>query len=225
MALSDFLVNTDYPLDKVVIQDSTSTTIPAYDFRNITVPHGLSFKPLPNAQWSLTPDFSVSYNISGGPISFIAAGRDYPTGISSSSTDVIITADNRTPNPVTLYFRYYGLMPSNIDGDAGFTEFSGDSFVLNTDYNYTKLVDASTVNVPTGNGTITIPHGLDYRPQVAAWAESSIDGLVSPIVVARKGVFAMEFFNIVVDSQNVLVVLDDNYAAQTLHYRIYGDAQ
>ena len=167
MDFANLLLTTDKPLDKVVYLHTEAVAIAAYDYNDVTIAHGLSFLPLVNAQWSTSPDFSTSYNIGGGPNT--GASRSYNTGIAADATNVYINTTNNTASAVTLYFRIYGLMLNTVNDDAPHTASSGDSFVLNTDYNYTKLVAAGTVTGPSsGYQIINVDHSLLYRPQVSA---------------------------------------------------------
>lgn len=59
-------------------------------------------------------------------------------------------------------------MPSNVDVSAAPTSSDTGTFLMNTDFNYTKLIDADIRN--TASATIT--HDLGYYPQAEVWWES-----------------------------------------------------
>lgn len=224
MDFANLLLTTDKPLDKVVYLHTEAVAIAAYDYNDVTIAHGLSFLPLVNAQWSTSPDFSTSYNIGGGPNT--GASRSYNTGIAADATNVYINTTNNTASAVTLYFRIYGLMPNTVNDDAPHTASSGDSFVLNTDYNYTKLVAAGTVTGPSsGYQIINVDHSLLYRPQVSAWVTRA--GRTAPYIYNQLYDSPPPFdtVNIHVSSTQVVFAFEDVLAAYTVYYRIYGDAQ
>lgn len=221
MALSDFLLNSDYPLDKVIYQDIRSVAIPGYDYNDVTFAHGLGFLPLVSAQWSTASDFSVSYNIGGGPNT--GATRSYATGIAADGTNIYLTTSNNTASAVTLYFRIYGLMPDNVNADVPSTASSGDTFILNTDYNYSKLVTAGRVTGPgSGTSTSTITHALGYRPQVSIWMTRA--SRVSPYLLNQVTATPFDAVTAHVTTTALVFTFTSVLEAYEMHYRIYGDA-
>lgn len=67
----NFLLNSDYPIDKVIKVISGSFTANANVYTTINVPHNLPELPLIIPQWSTTPDFSIVYdNDSGLPSTY-----------------------------------------------------------------------------------------------------------------------------------------------------------
>lgn len=217
----NFLLNSDYPTDKVIFQQSYSVAIGASSYNDVTVAHGLGFTPLLSAQWSTSSTMTPTYSIGGGPRT--SGSLTYQTGISSDGTNIYISTTNTTASPVTLYFTVYGLMPSATNTDASFTSFSSDLFGFNTDYNYAKLYDASSFSVGTGTSTSTIAHNLGYVPQVAVWITKS--GLTSPFIYndVITSVPPFDQVNVFVDSTNLYVEFLDIIAARTIDYRIYLD--
>lgn len=165
----NFLLDTDYPLDKIIYLQTGSINIPASTPISTSFPHNLPFTPLSDLVYSLTPDFSTSYMSGSGPApqdpSLFQLGVDVV--LSSTGTYNTIAITNYFTNPITVYFRLYSFEPSNSSADLKPTANSGDPFILNTDYNYTKLYIDNRVVLPSS----TIVHNLGYIPQTEAWIE------------------------------------------------------
>ena len=64
-------------------------------------------------------------------------------------------------------------MPSDIDAEALFTASTADNFVINTDYNYSKLWSAGVLTWSNSNQVIN--HNFGYRPQVEIWFEQEMN--------------------------------------------------
>lgn len=214
---NDFNLSPDFPLDKVIYQLEYSVTLAPFGFKDDYIPHGLSFEPLMSAQWSTSPSFTTAYNISGGPL--VAGQRSYETGIGSISGTIHFSTFNRTASTVTLYFKSYGLMPSNVNSESPFTDIDGDAFVMNTDYNYTKLLLSGIESLPSSSPTRVINHNLGYVPQVSCWVVLS--GEVSPYVF---NLISNDFYSVSIDEQS-LRFKSDTLSSPTFHYRIYADRQ
>lgn len=222
MDFANLLLTTDKPLDKVVYLRTEAVAIPAYDYKDVTIAHGLGFLPLVNAQWSTSSDFSTSYNIGGGPNT--GASRSYNTAISANATNVYLNTTNNTASAVTLYFRIYGLIPSDVNDDVTATAASADNFILNTDYNYTKLLEAGKVVGPASGGTFEyVTHSLGYRPQVSIWMTRA--GFTSPFIINQitPGVPGFDQVLVAVTTTQIIFSFADVLASYTMHYRLYGD--
>src|SRR5690606_1610325 len=92
--------------------------------------------------------------------------------ISADSTYVNISRYCWGVGAKTLYYRIFCLMPStaNESSIVDFTENAGDDFILNTDYNYMKLVNAGVFEF---GGTVKYTHNLGFVPRVRFWMENS----------------------------------------------------
>lgn len=157
-------LSTDYPLDKVVGFQSGTAVIPSSPIYDQLIPHGLSFTPLSIAKWSFTPTFDISYDMMS-----VFSSADVSMAFRTNGTYLNVRAVNFTNSNITVYWKVLYFMPSDIDQAAAFTQDSLDTFNINTDYNYTKLLKADVVSGP--NATYT--HGLGYYPQVEVWWEES----------------------------------------------------
>lgn len=180
------------------------------------IAHGLPFKPLLDGTWSTDPTFALSYDMGGGPISTVAGALfNIQADVSSDGTNAIITVGKATAGTSTIHYRIFGFEPSTDNLAAPYTSDAADSYILNTDYNYTKLYDASAVTTST-----VISHGLGYRPQVSMWEETS--GTIRKKNENRNGSAANTYTTI--STTAVAITFDGSAPVGTkAHYRIYLD--
>lgn len=208
----DTLLNSDYPIDLIVGVQEGSFSVPAdFSMHDHIVPHGLSgFIPLGVPKWSTSASFSPSYDET-----FQLSPTPLSVGFSTSSSTLAIRAMNITSSTLTLYYRVFYLMPSNVNVSAPSTSGLTGDFVINTDYNLTKIL-------PLGNflegSSGTIQHNLGYYPQVDAWWEA--DGWVRKITWV-----AVDYANPYVTTTPSSVNLNSGSmtTAQRWHYRIYAE--
>lgn len=217
----DFLINSDYPVDKVILLRSYSIPLAALDFEDLTYAHGLSFTPLVVARWSTNSNLIPTYSILGGPT--ISSGYAYTTRIWADSTNINLSVTNNTASAVTLYFSVYGFMPSTDNDDVTPTASSADNFTINSDYNYTKLYLSGTVSLPTGTGSQTVLHSLGYNPQVSLWMEQSSS--IYPVIYNAVSTVVPAFneINYYITTTGLVIDYYDLLSARTIHYRIYMD--
>lgn len=212
----NFLFSTDYPLDKIIYMDTGSFTVGAMSAADDTVAHGLPFTPLLDGTWSTDPTFALSYDMGSGPAS-TASGFLFNIApeVSANATNAIVSAQNNTGSPVTVYYRIFGFEPSNANLDAPFTTNAADHYALNTDYNYTKLYQAGIATSST-----VISHGLGRRTQVNMWEEKS--GTIRKVNENRNG-SGGEFYTTV--STSAVTISFDPFGTPgtEAHYRIYLD--
>ena len=210
MAVSDFLVSTDYPLDKIVYMTSGSFVLPGYSgLGTITqVPHFLPFRPLVIGTWSTDANFTTSKECFA-PIytdidgTYVEASADN-TYVYLNGINYIVGAANKT-----IYFRVYGFMPSDVNLDAPYTSATADSFELSTDFNYTKLYYNDII---PATATATITHNFGYRPQVIAWLKNY--NIYGTAMVNKSGIVSVDNTSVIVTS-----------ASKDVHLRIYADKQ
>lgn len=217
----DFLLTTDFPLDKVIYMASGSNTVPASGFPTIEISHNLPFRPLITGSWSLDANFSTSKD-PGFP-QYGDFNQPY-LEVSSTPTLLRVSPYNTTSGSVTFYWRVYGFMPPNVNEVAPFTASQSDDFVMNTDYNYTKLFSAGIANLTSGN--VSIDHNLGYRPQVEIWAESAFDAAI--LMKENFGSVSTDSFvnRISVNNTSLQFIKGSFTGLQTVYYyRIYADEQ
>ena len=215
-----FLLNTDYPLDKVVYLKEAFITFGV----NETFAHNLLFTPLVKVVWSLTSNFSETYEVGNGPLSaspstpftpFLAYAR-------ANATDIELAFGS--PGAVVgAYVRVYGFMPSNVNVAANHTASSADTFALNTDYNYSKMYLADiTASSSVAGSTEVVTHGLGYYPQCEVWFEKGGYIWYVPSTSINDGVPGSESFRMT--TSDITMYRNPFLAGSELfHYRIYLD--
>lgn len=214
----DFLVTSDYPMDKIIYLKSGSVPIDGYPH---SISHNLPFTPLVGGYWSMTPDFSVCYEFSSGD--FPSGNLGYIFGHSvdiecDSETTIDLYTRDIAGGSKTCYYRIFAFEPSNVNADISSPVSLSDEMVFNTDYNYMKLYMSGVVNPGTAT-TYSITHGMGYKPRVMAWHNQF--GYVTPIV--RAGDTAGGDPCIIVDDEKI--TLNNRYGIPItqFHYRIYLD--
>lgn len=221
----NFLLNSDYPLDKVIYRATGSFAIGAgFATASATIPHGLSFTPLPVLQWSTTSDFSVVYEAGSGPApdDIISNILGIALECTADSNSIDIDASNFNTSSYTIYYRVFCFMPSDVNVDADPTQDEGDSFILNTDQNYAKLFDSGKLTLAT---TTTVTHDLGYEPQVFMWIEDGSGIIYTPFTALNNSSATsgdQQGYK-VTDTQIEFKELSPSYAFG--HYRIYADEQ
>lgn len=194
---TDFLLNTDYEMDKIIYFKSGSIMPGETKFIN----HNLGIAPLVFCTCSFSEDFDDSmpspflqFLLPTGFISFdIWANNQYTR----------IEYRNDQSSSQKLYFRIYAFEPSNTRISIGPTSNLSKQFVINTDYNYCKLLTKGVVN-----GDATITHNLGYVPFVLAWKEGPFG--IAPESISRDDNY--------VEVTSTSVIIKNNTKT---HYRIY----
>lgn len=217
----DMLVSSDYPLDKIVYMGSGSIVSASGSSTGASVPHELTYRPMIIASWSLDSDFSTSKD-AGFP-QYADFSLPY-LEVTSDYTNINITPMNLTGSTITQYWRAFGFMPPDVNEVSGFTASEADSFVINTEYNYSKLFLTAKVDLSSGN--VSVPHNLGYRPQIEIWGQSSFDPSI--LMNERYGVTSTDPFinRIVVTNTSIEFLKGTQPGLQTVYYyRIYTDEQ
>lgn len=219
------LLDSDYPFDKIIFQDSGSFSA-APGFTAYIVNHNLPFTPLMKGVWSTDPNFSVTYNIGDGvpttdPFNpFSTQGVD----VYANSTQAVMAFIRNAGAAQTVYIRMWGLMPSTVSDIAPMTSSGADNFTINSDYNYTKLLLSGVTLASSSPGTVeTVAHNLGYYPQTDVWAEH--DGNTYLLSYTQ-------ILNGLPDTGGSIITTNDlrmhrtYYPSSTwrFHYRIYKDA-
>lgn len=207
-----FLLNTDYPMDKIAGYFSGTYSGSGYN-SNLTIPHNLGIAPLCVMSWSTNSDFTTSYSPTGIVLTEYMYCNCY-----STINNIVLQAQKLDGGAFTLYYRIYYFLPENSTLDVAGTATGLDNFILNTDYNYTKLYTSGSINGFYNE----IQHNLGYYPQVEVWRQ--INNNCSYV---DDGYPTDSVKNVVIT--NTKIILSDsasNYAPGatiTWYYRIYID--
>ena len=195
---NDFLLNTDYEMDKIVYFWEGSFNITQTHQSN-TVTNNLGFLPLVFGIWSENKDFSDPHRMSSG----ISNIYSYASNVAHATiqsyqennplTGVLqsryfyIEFDNIPTG--TVYVRLYGLEPDNVFQHIASTAKYANTFILNTDYNYRKLLKKGRIELVDSNNSgfydpVVIDHNLNYIPQVMLWIEGQLRSPENPDIVS-----------------------------------------
>lgn len=224
--MADLVLNTDRPLDKIIYKESGSIYAANGSPASQDVPHIFSFAPLVYGYYSLSPDFDICYTFPTGPTSNNPMQAPFGTSLS-------VMVDNQKTNiqfgnyyygsAVTLYYRLFGLMPSNINVDVPNTNINTDTFMINSDQEQLQLIASNYYDFPTmtfGSPIVTVPllnHNLGHRVEVMFWVERN--GIIDAgknISMPGNGSVDMSS-----DLTDVYAVFSPTVLAGRLHYRIY----
>lgn len=208
----DFLLNTDYEMDKIILVKTGSFV------RRAEIPHDLGFAPLPFGVWSTSEDFSTVNTIG------VSDYESYPgytprlgVDCASYSDKIKLAASGDGKDTTTIYYRLYGFEPPESSADVTTNSTMANTFVLNTDYNYRKLM---------AQGTFTqdyqeYAHNLGYIPQVMAWLKASEDwgGDIEPIMGASN----YNDFKISLTANKIIAGNVISSGVEKIYWRIYYD--
>ena len=179
----DFLLNTDFGMDKIIYYKEVHRTVSS--ITNVTIPHELPTAPLIFGVWATNPDFTNSHNISDGehPWDNVLIVRGH-----ADTKNVYLTlVPNYTQQgyvSTDFYIRIFGFEPGYNWEDIVTHEVLvlkgkkipptskyAKKFILNTDYNYLKLVRAGKISqhYESSDQSWRFTHGLGYVPQVMLW--------------------------------------------------------
>lgn len=217
----NFLLTTDFPLDKVVLLKSGSQSIGTGP-GTIIIPHNLPFIPLVSGSWSLDPSFLVSYEYSSGTFPSTSPTTsifDLLLDIYADTTNVTVGYQNNG-SATTIYYRVYAFQPSDSNQDVPPTASQGDDFILSTDYNYTKLYLNGVINNPPRPSTQVVTHNLGYLPQVIAWETDPL-GNRRPLDFSQTPLFS--YTNVLVTTTTVEFQVPVLTLTRRIDYRIYLD--
>lgn len=225
MNLKRLRLNTDYPLDKIILLFSGSQTIPAGVLTNIDIPHGQSgYIPLPWGNWAFNSSFSVAYEFDTGPITTggIASAYTVAPTIEANATNIRISVPNYyTAGTFTLHYRIFCFAPSNLSSlSIESTNVNVDKFMLNTDQQQVQLMENNLITYAGGSGTVITPlfeHNLGYSPQILYWDHITSTGIVRPRQQHAEG----SGVSIYSDNTNAYLIRQGNWLAGTVYYRIY----
>ena len=198
----DFILNTDYEMDKIIYYTEGEITPGSTNFIMVD---NLSFVPLLFGNCAFNSDFSDSRMspyvqwVDNGQIEF-----QYWAGLSSGRVFIGIRYNNTENANKKLYFRLYGFEPSNSTTKTPKTSKLSKKFILNTDYNYCKLYKKGVVS-----GDAEIEHNLGYIPFVLAWNGT-------PYTTQHWMNYSDSY--VTVTTKKVVIK-----SSGTTHYRIYYD--
>lgn len=208
----NFLLNSDYPIDKVIFVRSGSFYYTAGSW-SVDITHNLGFIPLPYVQWSLDADFSTVQETTEKPSGLNPYSFPHEMVYSADNTKITLIFYNQDLVATTYYYRIIAFMPSNINALIPEIAIDADKLTLDTDYNYTKLITSGI------NTTGEVTHNLGYTPQVLWWGERA-NKIETPMNYGASSYFAGT-----TPSVTTTKVIFPDTTTYKYHYRIYADSQ
>ena len=157
----NFIVTSDYPMDYIVWSENGSMSTEAHKQDVKTIPHGLGFSPL------LFGIYSIDNGQTWTPFGPEAVG--FYTFIESDSTNSYVHIWTKSSD-VSILYKIWGYMPDGVHSVVN-PPVSESSFVVNSDYNYSKLLATGVWDAEVGNNIVLFEHNLGYIPQVMLWVE------------------------------------------------------
>ena len=225
---SDFLFTTDYPIDQVVFLVNKSFVLPAGSYGSgTTITHNLPFRPLCMGNWSTDPSFlSTVYETNSEQIDSFGDVL-LAVDVAANSSEISITGVSNIGTDKTIYVNIFCFAPSDWAGaPIKTTSIDSNEFVLNTDFNYSKLIKDGYIDIAQNN-TANVLHSFGSIPQVLVWEVIS-----GGYTRQQTGSFATGTTNNTgsgdiwynVDENNLTIVNNSLITGTTrFYYRIYGD--
>lgn len=213
---NDFLLNTDYEMDKIILFKTGSFV------SKIEIANDLSFTPLIFGVWSTSPNFTTT-NPLGDSASASEYGYTPPTAVDciALANKLILTTTGKNADSQTIYYRLYAMAPPEANADTPLTSKFAKQFVLNTDYNYRKIRAKGTFTQAGQSFT----HALGYYPQVMAWIQyksipsvPNFDRGIQPILVSASD------YGVIVTTSEIKLPSDFPFSlVDRIIWRVYYD--
>lgn len=220
---------------------STDNTLPTYSkivtCQVTTIPNktatvqvdtGLDYTPLIMGMWSVTQDFSRSYDIT------VDGFVDNISDIYVQAVGSKIVCSVYSGYTKTVYFKLYCMIPPDANETIAPVPDTS-SFFLSTDYDYLQVRSSGYVTLkglPTGVHSIEVNHSLGYIPKFRVWTTSSTNGVktVSPTNSSIYEMYTSPYVNIelaIANDQSLVLtnflrnaVTDENVG---YYYQIYTE--
>ena len=220
----NFLMNTDYPIDKIIYLTSGSVTV---NFsREVTIAHNLGFAPLIFGIWSLNSDFSTSQEFDMMSSDLYSPNYKYVSRIEADATNIYASFQNSEFTNVTFYYKIFAFEPTDVAETIKPT--SSDTLttnmLLDTDLNYLKLHDSGIKVVSSAPSTVT--HNLGYLPTVMLWQEGGGAHANSIYPINQPTIYVHPNYSAYYPLTPSVTTTTINFPRTgTYHYRIYKDDQ
>ena len=213
----DFLLNTDYEMDKIVYFTSGEIMPDNISPRRYVDNFNLGFIPLVFAVFSFNEDFSDA-RMNWTQQGFTSGSDRIEIQLYAVSDGVVVVYLNEVNPNQKLYYRIYGFEPTNSTSNVASTQKDAKQFILNTDYSYCKLYKKGIASTNT-----TISHNLGYIPLVLAWNEDKWTN-PSPSIISPTAISGAAVANLPnIDVTNNELIINGIRPNSKVHYRIYYD--
>lgn len=207
---NDFIVGM-WQSSFIVASSTTPTTI--------NIPHNLSFIPLAKGGFSTSADFNPTNEISNTTVLYTINVPVVQVAMFMDSTNITLTALNRTGATQTIYYRIYAFMPSDINEDVGELGVDRASLIFNSDNTYLKVLRSDFTLI--SSSPVTIEHNLGYVPYVEAWAANATAKFPLPLVFSP--INSYNRIAVTANEESVTFYPDTFSGINRYDYRIYLD--
>ena len=217
-----FLVSSDYPMDSVVWSTSGDIFSLAHNYTDVVISHGLPFIPL------IIGQFSTDNGTTWIPFTPTSAMFGFYLDAVADATNVTVTLSTSDAN-ISAKYRMWAFAPSNASGQITPPEPTSN-YILNSDYNYSKLVSAGIWNVVAGEEKVLYKHNLGYIPEVMVWGENSDGTIAQRLQTISSNTSYERSLYTRIDDTNLYGYASTGTLSTSgigntikIHYRIYGD--
>ena len=228
----DFLINTDYEMDKIVLVsegviqiDGDAQILGSGDKREEKlIKHGLPFNPLVFGICSTNKDMkdakSMPYNsdfwFPGGGTPVYIDSKIY-VGVYNMGDNIVVRYQihSSVTDPKPFYYRIYAFEPTTSNAKVGATKGHAGTFLLNSDHNYRKLYKKGHA---VAGDSVVINHNLGYIPQCMFWNELTAPPN-SGYVIQTDG----DWITVTDKTVSFTVASGGPWDGSITHYRIYCD--
>ena len=168
MEPSNFIISSDYPIDKIVWLYQGEVTTNSYGSWELTIPHKLTARPYVKGVWT-TNDWATTWTTGSQQLS----GQSYTNSsqVASDGTNVYFSGYQETAKKKVKY-KLWGVWneADTYSNEANPTYgMSSNRLIINTDLKYPKLIAEGYLEK---NKTYT--HSLGYIPYVEIWSYREI---------------------------------------------------
>lgn len=220
MALENFLLNTNAPIDKIVwMHEGEWTATNDELMKSFDIPTGIDSIVFPMGEWTMD-NWATSYPLGidvgigewdeqMGSFTEKRVGTGFLLGgIIGGVHEVYLTAYSAKTG-VQIKFRAYGVIKeSDWDAETSATAVISNPLSLDTRDNYPKLFAEGEADATNAN--VEVFHNLGFRPMIRVWTQlPSSEGDV---------LFYPNSADIAIDSQKITLPQGFKY-----YYRIYAD--
>lgn len=161
----DFLLNSDYPIDKIVFLREVQIPVSANTNFSETIAHKLGSTPFCNAVFS-TDGWNTTYQ--SGAQEMDDSGQSFIKKFVVASDESNVYIKGVTNISGTVAVRVWGVFQEDntYNVDAPPTS-ANTSFIINSDYNYPSLVKDGVVDATSS--PVSIEYKLGYIPFTDLW--------------------------------------------------------
>ncbi len=171
MPANSFQISSKYPMDKVVFLREITVSLDSTGMSKQVIAHGLGDTVFCNAVISFD-NWQTTYQAGTSRMARQYYSEQF--NVYSDAQNVTLDVYFYEKANQTAKIRIWGVFNSTSTATAPATRNqSANKFVLNSKYNYFKLLKDGIADV--SGGDVAVPHNLGYKPIVELWADFEYD--------------------------------------------------